>query len=41
MQLFVWTVNSEEQIERILALNVDSIITDYPHILLQKIQNTT
>lgn len=41
MQLFVWTVNSEEQIERILALNVDSIITDYPNILLQKIQNTT
>ncbi len=40
MQLSVWTVNSEEQIERMLNLNVDSIITDYPNILLQKIQNT-
>jgi len=39
MQLFVWTVNSEEQIERILNLNVDSIITDYPDILIQKLNN--
>jgi glycerophosphoryl diester phosphodiesterase len=39
MQLFVWTVNREKEMDRILNLNVDSIITDYPDILIQKLNN--
>jgi glycerophosphoryl diester phosphodiesterase len=30
MKIFVWTVNSEREMRRILALGVDGIITDWP-----------
>ncbi|MDA9563686.1 glycerophosphodiester phosphodiesterase family protein [Flavobacteriales bacterium] len=41
MKLFVWTVNRPEEMNRILSLNIDSIITDYPDLLLQKINHPT
>lgn len=33
MKLVPWTVNTEEEIDRLVKLGVDGIITDYPHLL--------
>jgi glycerophosphoryl diester phosphodiesterase len=30
VELFVWTVNEADEMERLLGLGVDGIITDYP-----------
>ena len=30
LKVFAWTVNEEAEIERLLDLGVDGIITDYP-----------
>lgn len=35
MEVHVWTVNTTEDLERIAALGVDGIITDYPDRLLE------
>lgn len=32
-KIFVWTVNSDSLIEKMLDLNVDSIITDNPYLI--------
>jgi len=38
IELHVWTVNSEAEMKRMLAMNVHSIITDYPHRLYRLLQ---
>lgn len=35
METHAWTINTEEDMKRILALGVDGIITDYPDVLLK------
>lgn len=37
MKIIPWTVNEDADIDRILALHVDGIITDYPEIVLKKL----
>ena len=32
-EVAVWTVNKEEDMKKLIALNVDAIITDYPDVL--------
>ena len=32
MKVIPWTVNSSEQMEKLLAMGVDGIITDYPNL---------
>ena len=39
-RIFVWTVNEETEMRRLLALGVDGIITDYPDVL-QPLQSTS
>ena len=36
-QIFVWSVNNESEMERLIDLNVDSIITDNPYLVLDTI----
>jgi glycerophosphoryl diester phosphodiesterase len=38
-KLHVWTVNETSEMERCIALGVDSIITNYPNILWQLMQS--
>ena len=35
LEMYVWTVNEPEEMERLLRLGVDGIITDYPERLEQ------
>lgn len=35
IDVHVWTVNEEEQMQRMIDLGVDGIITDYPNVLLE------
>ncbi len=37
-KVFVWTVNTEEQMERFLHMGVDGIVTDYPDRLIKILQ---
>ncbi|MFQ5724180.1 MAG: glycerophosphodiester phosphodiesterase [Terriglobia bacterium] len=39
-QVFVWTVNREDDLRRMLELRVDGIITDYPTRLRRLLQQT-
>jgi glycerophosphoryl diester phosphodiesterase len=34
LEVHAWTINDEEDMERMIALGVDGIITDYPDRLL-------
>ncbi len=36
--VYVWTVNSRRSMEKVIALGVDGIITDYPNILKEVLQ---
>lgn len=36
MKLIPWTVNEAEAIEKMIELNVDGIITDYPERVLSR-----
>ncbi len=38
-EVFAWTVNDEEDMESVLNLNVDGIITDRPKLLKEVIKN--
>ena len=38
-ELFVWTVNTPEAIQRVLATGVDGIVTNQPALVQQAIQN--
>lgn len=38
-QVFVWTLNNEKEIEKMLDFNVDSIITDNPYLVYYSIYN--
>ena len=29
-QVYVWTVNSEDQLERVISMGIDNVITDDP-----------
>lgn len=40
MQVHPWTINSEDDMRRLIALGVDGIFTDYPDRLLKVIQQT-
>jgi glycerophosphoryl diester phosphodiesterase len=37
-KVFVWTVNTEEHMERFLNMGVDGIVTDYPDRLIKILQ---
>jgi glycerophosphoryl diester phosphodiesterase len=37
IRVFVWTVNEEDEMKRLLDLGVDGILTDYPDRLLSLI----
>ncbi|MNY35359.1 Glycerophosphoryl diester phosphodiesterase family protein [compost metagenome] len=37
MRLIPWTVNEEKDIDRMIELHVDGIITDYPERVLKKL----
>ena len=34
MRIIPWTVNEKSEMEKLIALGVDGIITDYPNILI-------
>jgi glycerophosphoryl diester phosphodiesterase len=33
LKVVVWTVNTKAEMERMMTLDVDGIISDYPHLL--------
>ena len=35
LEVHVWTVNRREDIEELLALQVDGVMSDYPDLLLE------
>lgn len=39
IKLVVWTVNDAQEIERLQAMGVDGIITDYPDLFTEKVKN--
>jgi glycerophosphoryl diester phosphodiesterase len=38
-RVFVWTVNEQETMERLIGLNVDAILTNDPQLALDTIKN--
>jgi glycerophosphoryl diester phosphodiesterase len=39
LEVHVWTVNAETEMEEMLALGIDGIITDYPTRLLRLVHS--
>ena len=39
MKIIPWTVNERDEMERLIGLGVDGIITDYPDRLLEVVSN--
>ena len=38
-KLFIWTVNDEQDMRRLLAMGVDGLVTDRPAVLLELLRN--
>ena len=39
LRVYVWTINGEDEMKRLMALGVDGLVTDYPSRLLKLIQH--
>ena len=41
IKVIPWTVNEKEQMEKMIEIGVDGIITDYPNFIEEVITNST
>jgi glycerophosphoryl diester phosphodiesterase len=38
LKVVPWTVNSAQEIDSVIAMDVDGLISDYPNIVLERLQ---